>query len=172
MGCKYTLSGNNIHDMIPSLPEPTFLPAHDIDALSTATCQLHFGSQYLAAAGQSFLTAAADDSHTNLGWSWNRGFLSRPFELDQTYQLVLNIPNFRLDLQLENGGVQRSWNLAGQPRTKLYQHLRSFFAERQPPDGENYQPIDHYSLPDPQLDTFEKPDLHLLETLTDYRHNA
>lgn len=155
-----------------NLPKPKYLAVRDAQALSEASRQLHFASQYLAAVGQSFLTHAEDDSHTNLGWSWDRGLISRAFSLDQSYHLLLQVPYFRLDLQLNNGGVIRSWPLDGQNQAELYAQLRSFFAERQATKPKTYEAITHYALPEPVLEVFEKPAEYLLETLTNYRHNA
>lgn len=59
--------------------------------------QVHLASQYLAAAGISFLNKEDDDSHTNLGFNTDGGYLETHSLSDNNDKLILNYNKFTLE---------------------------------------------------------------------------
>ncbi len=67
--------------------------------------QMHLASQYLAAAGISFLEQKDDDSHTNLGFNSDGGYLETHPLSDTNDTLILNYNNFRLEWKSNRGST-------------------------------------------------------------------
>jgi hypothetical protein len=65
--------------------------------MGTIEKQLHLASQYLAAAGISFLPKEDDDSHTNIGFNTDGGYLETHSLSDNYDKLILNYKNFSLE---------------------------------------------------------------------------
>ena len=104
--------------------------------------QLHLASQYLAAAGKSFLEHRADDSHTNLEFSIEtKSLLTRAFDGSRT-QLGLNYKTFSLDWIASQS---ESISLKG----KTHQQLIEWLTEMTKKSGLNktYEYNLHYQLP-------------------------
>ena len=65
--------------------------------------QTYLAAQYLAAAGISFVKKEADDSHTNLGFDTDGGFLATHSLSEDGDKLVLNYKNFNLEWKSNKG---------------------------------------------------------------------
>lgn len=65
--------------------------------------QIYLASQYLAAAGISFLDKKEDDSHTNLGFDTDGGYLETHPLSDNNDKLILNYKNFSLEWKSNDG---------------------------------------------------------------------
>jgi len=65
--------------------------------------QMHLAAQYLAAAGISFLDKKEDDSHTNLGFNSDNGYLETHPLSDNNDQLRLSYTDFLLEWKSDSG---------------------------------------------------------------------
>jgi len=83
--------------------------------------QMHLASQYLAAAGISFLDKREDDSHTNLGFNTESGCLESHYLSDNKDQLSLSYQNFSLHWKSEKDKV--SFSLDGASHKEVVQWL-------------------------------------------------
>ena len=129
--------------------------------------QIHFASQYLAAAGISFLEHKADDSHTNVGFNTDtQSFETRELN-DNNLKLSFDLPNFQL---LWSTG--ESMALDGKNHAQVVQWLQS---------SSNLVALDkpyvfdlHYELPFDWDDTFsfELSDMTLIRELIELRKLA
>lgn len=88
--------------------------------------ELHYASQYLAAAAKSYLPAKADDSHTNLAWNVElRSFDSRPLEGGDILRLYAE------DLRLEwIGEHTHSLGLSGRTHGEVITWLHHIALKR------------------------------------------
>ena len=104
--------------------------------------QLHLASQYLAAAGKSFLEHKTDDSHTNLEFSiQTKSLLTWPFE-DSKTQLALNYETFSLDWIASQS---ESISLEGKTHKQLMKWLTAI--TKKSTLAKTYQYNLHYQLP-------------------------
>ena len=85
--------------------------------------QMHLASQYLAAAGISFLDKREDDSHTNLGFNTESGCLESHYLSDNKDQLSLSYQNFSLHWKSEKDKV--SFSLDGASHKEVLQWLNA-----------------------------------------------
>ncbi len=106
---------------------------------------LHLAAQYLAAAGISFTTAKADDSHTNLGWANEENELTTWPLSSKGDRLALNYINFSLVWVQEESRVELK--LEG----KTHKEILDWIAERAKDNGieRSYEYKLHYELPYP-----------------------
>lgn len=104
--------------------------------------QVHLASQYLAAAGISFLDKEEDDSHTNLGFNTDGGYLETHPLSDNNDKLILNYKNFNLEWRSNN--TSNSFKLEGATHKEVVdwisQMSRSFI-------DKEYSYEFHYDLP-------------------------
>lgn len=83
--------------------------------------QMHLAAQYLAAAGISFLDKKEDDSHTNLGFSPEKGFMSsRPLS-DSGEILALDYNEFALSWISDDSSV--SFDLDGRKHSEVLEWI-------------------------------------------------
>ena len=71
--------------------------------MDTIEKQLHLASQYLAAAGISFLPKEDDDSHTNIGFNTDGGYLETHALSGNSDKLILNYKGFNLEWRSNKG---------------------------------------------------------------------
>jgi hypothetical protein len=91
--------------------------------LLDARLQLHWAAQIVSAAGYTFLEAAPDDSHTNLGWHANLGALvGRPIGRTAT-EAALRLGDLSLLLTSYDEGVLGEVDLTGHTLDEGYEWL-------------------------------------------------
>jgi hypothetical protein len=131
--------------------------------------QMHFSSQYLAAAGISFVEKQEDDSHTNLGFNTEKGFIYTRELSDNGDQLILNYNTFSLDWK----GVTKTTSiyLNGKTHKEVIDWISNV---AQKTIGKSYEYAFHYDLPYAISDdfTFELKDANRLNQLLENRKLA
>ncbi|WP_025667160.1 hypothetical protein [Aquimarina megaterium] len=131
------------------------------------TTQMHLAAQYLAAAGISFLENKSDDSHTNLGFSTDRGSLyTRPLNSSGDL-LSLNYHLFTLEWTSHN--TIKTLQLNGTSHAEVLQWIR-----RMAKDSDLDSPYTyalHYELPYTITDSYiyTLKDINRLSQLIAYR---
>jgi hypothetical protein len=81
--------------------------------LAAATLELHWAAQFIAAAGQTFVEPAADDSHRAMSWDAGaRAFVSEPFAGPYPFRVALRPEDLTLMLLDRTGGILGSEPLA------------------------------------------------------------
>ena len=104
---------------------------------------IHLASQYLAAAGISFLSPKEDDSHTNLGWSEvGSYYYSRPLN-DQGDHLTLDLTDF--SLRWESHDNSEGFELHNRLHSDILAWISDKAAEANMQQPYRYK--FHYSLP-------------------------
>ena len=104
--------------------------------------QMHLASQYLAAAGLSFVKKQDDDSHTNLGFNTELGIMYTRALSDNGDQLILNYNTFSLDWK----GIHKTSSIALNGKThKAIVEWLSISAQKA--IGKSYEYAFHYDLP-------------------------
>ncbi|WP_024771801.1 hypothetical protein [Aquimarina macrocephali] len=107
------------------------------------TTQMHLAAQYLAAAGISFLEKKNDDSHTNLGFSIEKGTLyTRPLNSSKDI-LSLNYNLFALEWNSHN--LTKTLQLDGTSHAEVLQWIRRMAKDSDINTPYNYAL--HYELP-------------------------
>ncbi|PKV52886.1 hypothetical protein ATE84_5017 [Aquimarina sp. MAR_2010_214] len=122
------------------------------------TTQMHLAAQYLAAAGISFLKKKNDDSHTNLGFSIEKGTLyTRPLNPSRDI-LSLNYNLFALEWNSHNS--TKTLQLDGTSHAEVLQWIRCMAKDSDINTPYNYAL--HYELPytitDDYIYTLKDPD--------------
>ncbi len=131
------------------------------------TTQMHLAAQYLAAAGISFLEKKSDDSHTNLGFSTEKGTLyTRPLNSSGGL-LSLNYRLFALEWTSHN--TTKTLQLNGTSHAKVLQWIK-----RMVKDSDLNLPYTyalHYELPYTITDSYiyTLKDINRLSQLITYR---
>ncbi|WP_379952760.1 hypothetical protein [Dokdonia sp. R78006] len=110
--------------------------------MDTIEKQLHIASQYLAAAGISFLPKEEDDSHTNLGFNPEGGFLETHPLSDANDKLILNYRNF--SLEWKSNTVSKIMSLDGATHKELLLWISNSSREFL---NKEYSYKFHYELP-------------------------
>jgi hypothetical protein len=111
--------------------------------------QMHLASQYLAAAGLSFVKKQDDDSHTNLGFNTEKGIMYTRALSDNGDQLILNYNTFSLDWK----GIHKTSSIAlnGKTHKAIVEWLSN---SAQKAIGKSYEYAFHYDLPYAISDNF------------------
>jgi hypothetical protein len=111
--------------------------------------QMHLASQYLAAAGLSFVKKQDDDSHTNLGFNTEKGIMYTRALSDNGDQLILNYNTFSLDWR----GIHKTSSIAlnGKTHKAIVEWLSN---SAQKAIGKSYEYAFHYDLPYAISDNF------------------
>ncbi|WP_299218494.1 hypothetical protein [uncultured Aquimarina sp.] len=131
------------------------------------TTQMHFAAQYLAAAGISFVDKKDDDSHTNLGFSVEKGILytrnldNKPIVLSLNYDLF--------ELEWNNTSSKNTLKLDGTSHAEVLQWLKRMTANSEMSKPYSYDI--HYELPYQITDdyVFKLQDISALQQLKKYR---
>lgn len=123
--------------------------------------QLHLASQYLAAAGISFVEKAADDSHTNLGWNQNHSRLETHL-FDSGVQLAVNLESVQLEI-IKQGEKIAQINLEGAAHSDVLKWISGEIHKIGIETKYHYQ--FHYELPYTEINegdvfSFDKSDLN------------
>lgn len=152
------------------------LKAIDPRLFEPAEQQLHWAAQFIAMAGQSYLPAQPDDSHTDMGWeAGTRRICGRILRQEGVnVQVGIDVPGFRLMLMEENGQQLAATPLEERTREELRQWLEVQLAHLGMP-ALPLRYIDHYDLPVHPLArgaVFQKPEADLLEAWMAQRTNA
>jgi len=123
--------------------------------------QIHLASQYLAAAGISFLPKEDDDSHTNLGWDGNNNRLTTHNFGTSNSQLGLNLTNANLEW-LNDGEVIAEINV----KEAKHSEILSWISDESKKHGlnEEYQYNFHYELPYPVISNEDSFDINVEES--------
>lgn len=124
------------------------LGAVEPGALADARLQAHHAVQLLTRAARGYLPAAADDSHTNLGWDTGRGrFVGRPVTAaSPQVQLALNVPNLTLELSDPDGGPAEDFPLHGRTLEEAASWVKLQFVLRGLDPAPFDQPL-HFEIP-------------------------
>ncbi len=118
--------------------------------------ELHIASQYLAAAGISFVEAKQDDSHTNLGWSMEHKSLFTRSLNNHGLVLALNYKEFSLQWINKDWQVLEQFSLSGLTHGEIYNRLSDFLKAHSIEGKYNYQ--FHYDLPyEKMIDAYRFP---------------
>jgi hypothetical protein len=128
--------------------------------------QMHLASQYLAAAGISFVEKQDDDSHTNLGFNAEKGVMYTHALSDNGDQLILNYNTFSLNWK----SVHKTSSVSLNGKThKAIMDWISISAQKA--IGKPYKYAFHYDLPYTISDdfTFELKDANRLNELLENR---
>jgi len=127
---------------------------------------MHLASQYLAAAGISFVEKQDDDSHTNLGFNTEKGIMYTRALSDNGDQLILNYNTFSLDWKGVNKTTSISLN--GKTHKDVIDWISN---SAQKVIGKPYRYAFHYDLPYTISDdfTFELKDANRLNDLLENR---
>ena len=126
-------------DWAPVVPRPA-------TAVSEARLQLHQAAQVANAAAISYLEPAADDSHTNFGWSADlRAFVSRRVSLPKPLRFAWRPADFAL-LALDDAGTVATLGLAGHTLDQAHRWARGQ-CEAAGGDGGRYTARKHYEIP-------------------------
>ncbi len=122
------------------------------------TDQVHIAAQYLATASISFLEKKEDDSHTNLGFNSEKGYLETWPINDKGYKIAFDYNQFSL-LWLTRQTTRFSLLLDGKTHKEIVKWMSEVtlaLGEKEP-----YAYELHYDLPYPKITddfTFHKPD--------------
>lgn len=134
--------------------------------------QIHLAAQYLAAAGINFLAKKDDDSHTNVGFNLEKGYLETwPLNADG-YKLAFDYTTFSLRW-LTNDEKELAINLDGKTHQEVVQWLRNVTAVLGANTPYSYQL--HYDLPYEKITdgfVFQKPSEEELTRLLGLRNIA
>ncbi|EZH73726.1 hypothetical protein ATO12_17480 [Aquimarina atlantica] len=131
------------------------------------TTQMHLAAQYLAAAGISFLEKKGDDSHTNLGFSIEKGTLyTRPFNSSGDL-LSLNYHLFALEWTSHN--TIKTLQLNGTSHAEVLQWIKRMVKDSNL--NAPYTYTLHYELPYTITDSYiyTSKDTNRLSQLIAYR---
>ena len=109
--------------------------------------QLHLASQYLAAAGISFLDKKDDDSHTNFGWDVENNRLTT-HEFGKGDQVGFNFSSLKLEW-LKNGQVESTIDLQKCTHLEILNWFKKQIEIRIV--GKTYHYNFHYELPYPSI---------------------
>jgi len=83
---------------------------------------MHLAAQYLAAAGISFLDKKDDDSHTNLGFNTDNGYLETHLLSKNNDQLRLSYEKFSLEWKSDSG--VRTFSLDGASHKEVMEWIK------------------------------------------------
>ncbi|MDH7447766.1 hypothetical protein [Aquimarina sp. 2201CG14-23] len=131
--------------------------------------QIHIAAQYLAAAGISFLPKKDDDSHTNLGFNSEKGYLETWPLNDQGCKITFDYLNFALHW-VANSTVRLSILLDGKTHQEVVSWMESLATTLGLKNPFVYKL--HYDLPyDPITNdfVFRKPSDDVLQELLEQR---
>ncbi|WP_299247060.1 hypothetical protein [uncultured Aquimarina sp.] len=131
------------------------------------TTQMHLAAQYLAAAGISFVDKKDDDSHTNLGFSIEKGTLytrkldNKPIVLSLSYDLFT--------LEWNDANSKSTLKLDGTSHAEVLQWLKRMTANSEISKPYSYDI--HYELPYQINDdyVFKLEDVSALQQLKQHR---
>ncbi|MEQ8705287.1 MAG: hypothetical protein RIC19_15275 [Phaeodactylibacter sp.] len=143
--------------------------------LVNAMQQLHHAAQCVAAFGNSLIPQASDDSQSSLNWLPDiKALASQEVNLKRRVRLALIYNKFELQMINENESTMGVFPLSGQTKSTALSFVRTQ-ARAMGVSGEDVQPIDHYQLPEHDLNKgapflMTSPDDH--RELAKYRHNA
>lgn len=131
------------------------------------TNQMHLASQYLAAAGISFVDKKDDDSHTNLGFSTEKGTLFTR-NLDHK-PIVLSLNYDLFELEWNDVNSRNTLKLDGSTHTEVLQWLKRMTVNSN--IGKHYEYELHYELPYQITDdfVFKLQDITALQKLKEHR---
>jgi hypothetical protein len=125
------------------VPVPAVSPA----AVSDARLQLHHAAQVANAPAMSWLPPAADDSHTNFGWSPDaRAFISQRVPFSRPRRFALRPADPALLALDDSGTIVSAFALTGQTLDAAHAWAR---AQCEAAGGERarYTPRKHYEIP-------------------------
>lgn len=131
--------------------------------------QIHIAAQYLATAGINFLTKKTDDSHTNVGFNLEKGYLETWPLNDSGYKLALDYAEFSLRW-LSHDKNEQTLNLDGQTHQEVVQWIDGVTAILGNKTPYSYQL--HYELPYEKMMNnfvFQKPSSEELDALLEGR---
>ena len=134
--------------------------------MNTIEIQLHIATQYLAAAGISFLPKEDDDSHTNLGFDTDGGYLETHSLSENNDKLILNYKDF--SLKWKSDTQSKSFRLDGTTHQEAVDWIsemsRTFL-------NKEYKYKFHYELPYTidDVSTFKLSDVGKLNDLMHLR---
>jgi len=131
--------------------------------------QIHIAVQYLAVAGISFLDKKDDDSHTNLGFNEDKGYIETWPLNNQGSKIAFDYVNFALHW-VDNNMIRLSVSLDG----KTHQEVRTWMESLATALGmkKRYVYNLHYDLPYDEITddyVFKKPSEMLLQELLQNR---
>lgn len=133
------------------------------------TNQIHIAAQYLATTGINFLTKKADDSHTNVGFNSEKGYLETWPLNDKGYKLVLDYAEFTLRW-LTNDENEQAIPLDGKTHQEVVQWIASITKTLDKNTPYSYHL--HYDLPYDKITDdfiFQKPSSEILNALLEVR---
>jgi hypothetical protein len=120
----------------------------DCTQLAESRLQIHYAAQFAAAAGISYLSPQADDSHTNLEWFPALGGLfSRWIPAPTQFRLGLTPADLTLHIVTEGTRTRGSYKLHGRTIVDALQWVRDEIAELGA-DPTRYSLKRHYEIPD------------------------
>lgn len=143
--------------------------------LTGAMQQLHHASQCVAAFGNSLIPKSSDDSQSSMNWMPDiNALVSQEVNLKRRVRIALVYNKFELRMINENEDTMGVFPLSGQTKGTALSFVRTQ-ARSMGLSGEDVQPIDHYQLPENDLDKgapfmMTSPDDH--RELAKHRHNA
>lgn len=133
------------------------------------TNQIHIAAQYLAVIGINFLAKKDDDSHTNVGFNKNNGYLETWPLNDNAYKLAFDYTSFSLHWLAEQEKNQ-SISLDGKTHQEVVRWISQVTAELGSNVPYSYQL--HYDLPYEKITddfVFQKPSQKELSSLLKLR---
>ncbi len=134
------------------------------------TSQIHIAAQYLAAAQISFLDKKDDDSHTNLGFDTQKGYLQTWVLNDDGCTIVLDYKKFAL-YWLNNNNARLSISLDGKTHREVVEWMQKV-AEGMGISKKFTYDL-HYDLPYEVTDSYRfsitAADTAILDALVHYR---
>ena len=133
------------------------------------TNQVHIAAQYLATAGINFLAKKDDDSHSNVGFNSEKGYLETWSLNDKGNKLALDYAAFSLHW-LANDEKDQSISLDGKTHQEVVQWISNVTAVLEKKAPYTYQL--HYDLPYAKITdhfVFQKPAQEELKGLLEFR---
>ncbi len=127
--------------------------------------QVHLAAQYLAAAGINFLDKKADDSHTNVGFNVEKGYLETWLLNNKGYQLAFDYDAFSLRW-LTNDANEQILSLDGKTHQEIVKWINSVTVVLGKKAPFRYR--FHYDLPYDKITDdfmFQKPSREELKSL-------
>ncbi|KAA1246806.1 hypothetical protein [Aquimarina sp. RZ0] len=131
--------------------------------------QIHIAAQYLATAGISFLDKKDDDSHTNLGFNIEKGYIETWPLNDQGDKIAFDYLNFALHW-IANSTIRLSISLDGKTHKEIVSWMESLTTALGITRPYVYDL--HYDLPYDKITdayVFEKPSDNILQKLVQNR---
>jgi hypothetical protein len=141
--------------------------------INQAIAYVHHAAQIAAAVGNSLLPKAEDDSQSNLEWLPGLNALAGQM-IDNHFRVALRYLPFEILVLDDQNRIREGESIPNRTKEELFTWLRRSIT-RVGGDGQAIQPIDHFKIPDHEVEhgaKFPEIDSHLHNELIYFRSNS